>query len=188
MPALTVILVRPLAVACLLGAAACDNNQTFGAPPHPPASQPLPRSTVPTSPSIEPPATEEQKIVAQYVRFWTQTLPTAFAAPGAQRRAILATTTTNPQLDLLLDNMAALDAEGERGYGANQPITHSVELRSDSSLVRGCLDSQSAGILDSSGQPRTAGPQRNAVRVNVKREPDGEWKVSVVTYPANEAC
>ena len=188
MPALTVILVRSLVVACLLGAAACDNNQKFGAPPNPPASHPSPPSTGPTSPSTLPPPAEQQEVVAQYVQFWTQTLPAAFAAADAQRRAILAATTTNPQLDLLLDNMAALDANGERGYGANEPITQSVEVRSNSSLVRGCLDSSSAGILDSSGQPRTAGPNRNAVQVNFERESDGAWKVSVVTYPENETC
>jgi hypothetical protein len=187
MPGWTVGRGRALAVGCGLLAAGCTASEQYGALPTGTAGTGVADARRPSA-SASPAGTVEARIVSQYTRFWTQALPAAFAAPPARRASILSPVTTNPQLELLLHNMAALDASGEAGYGVNRLLGQTVERTADLSLVRGCLDSSAAGITGSSGRPRTRGPDRNAVRVNLKREPGGVWKVSAVTYPAGESC
>jgi hypothetical protein len=138
---------------------------------------------------VSPIGTEEQQIVAQYVKFWTKALPAAFAATAPRRKSILAPTTANPQLDLLLNNMAALDASGERGYGTDVPLDQSVRRDAGSAIVRGCLDSTKSGIADDrTGELVTRGVRQNPVQVSMSKNFDGIWRISAVIYTGGRSC
>ena len=175
-------------VALLVLGAGCteDNADRYGNPPEstvPPSVTGSTRSIAPSS------SIEERQVIEQYVRFWTDVLPKAFAAPAASRRGVLGSVTVEPELGVLLGNMKNNDKKGEKGYGVDVPIHQKVELRADIALVRGCLNSSDAGIMRiDTGKKLTRGPARNRVLANLKRGVDGIWRVSAVTYPGGPEC
>ncbi|HEY0357969.1 MAG TPA: hypothetical protein VGD11_05275, partial [Mycobacteriales bacterium] len=75
---------------------------------------PPPPSTASVTPSAPPTGRAEEQILAQYRRFWTETLPAAQAAPAERRRTILAEVAMEPALSFLLDGIHDLDRTGER--------------------------------------------------------------------------
>jgi hypothetical protein len=184
-PARAVLVIVLAVAACLV--ASCDEEERYGEPPPLPSSRPP--SPTHASPSGTAAKTDEQQILAQYHRFWTDALPRAYAATAPQRRAILAPVTTDPELGVLLRNMSIQDAGGERGYGTQLPLKQSLERSGALSLVRGCLNSRNAGVLRAAtGKKLTRGPERNPVLVNLKKSADSSWRVSFVKYPGGSQC
>ena len=131
----------------------------------------------------------EAEVVAQYSRFWVTALPAAAAAPPARRGAILAPVTAEPQLTHLVRSLAALDADGQRNYGADVPVGQTIRVTGGLALVEGCLDSSHSGVANAAtGAPVTRGVRRNPVRADLTRGSDGVWRVSAVTYPPGTTC
>jgi hypothetical protein len=180
------------ALASLVLSAGCfggDDPDRYGKPPTggnqtPPSASP----SVSVSPTIG--LSDDEAIKAQYRRFWTETLPKAYAATGAgNRRKILEPAAVDPALTRLLENMASQDADSKRAYGADIPLRESVERMNDLSLVRGCLDSSQSGLIDgASGRKISRGPARNPVLVNLRRGRDNIWRVSFVKFPGGNKC
>jgi hypothetical protein len=167
---------------------ACDDDEQYGTPPPAASSR-----AAPSSPGAEPSPTasptDEQQIIAQYRRFWLQTLPAVFAAAPAQRRALLTPVVMNPQLDTLLTNLAALEANGEKDYGTSIPLRQTTRITNRTALVTGCLDSRKAGIVDArSGRMKSHGVARNPVRATLKKNDDAVWRVYAVAYPGGTSC
>ncbi|SHM94879.1 hypothetical protein [Cryptosporangium aurantiacum] len=129
----------------------------------------------------------EAEALAQYLRFWTDALPAAAAAPATRRRTLLAPVTAEPQLTHLVRSLAVLDAEGQRSYGRDVPLHQTVRIEGALAFVEGCLDSTGSGVADADG-PVTRGVARNPVRANLTRGTDGTWRVSAVTYPRGTTC
>lgn len=205
------------AVCVVPGAAACGGGESYGSlpPPGAPSGAGAAPSGVPVSPGASAPSgarpaaeadagsadaeraagrragerAVEAEVVARYTRFWVEALPAAAAAPASHRAGILAPVTAEPQLTHLVRALAALDAGGRRGYGADVPLTQSVRVRGELALVEGCLDSSHSGVADAtSGAPVTRGVLRNPVRADLTRGTDGHWRVSAVTYPPGTTC
>ncbi|MFG1920778.1 hypothetical protein [Cryptosporangium sp. NPDC048952] len=127
--------------------------------------------------------------MAQYRRFWVEVLPAAAAAPASRRRTILAVVTAEPELTHLVRSLAALDANGQRNYGADVPVAQTVRVNGTSALVTGCLDSSRSGVANAAtGDPVTRGVPRNPVRADLIHAPDGIWRISAVTYPPATTC
>lgn len=155
----------------------------------PPTPSATPSSTASAMPSPSTSLTDEQQILAQYKRFWLEALPAAFSAPASQRRSILEPVVTDPELTVLVDNLAALNERGEKDYGVNRPLRQTVEIRQNLSLVTGCLDSSGSGVAEAkTGRKKTKGVPQNPVRVNLRRTAGQAWRVSAVTYPGGRSC
>lgn len=173
--------------AVLMLLAGCPKNgdeDQYGEPPTSSSRSAQPRSSTPS-----PVQAEEERILLQYQKFWAETLPRAFAAAAKDRLALLASVTMDPELKLLLGNMAENDKNGETGYGADAPLSQTIERKGGVALVRGCLDSSRAGIKEiSSGRKLTRGPARNKVLANLRKGADGIWRVYAVTYPGGSKC
>lgn len=164
-----------------------DDKDRYGKPPS--DGPPTTASSGSASPSPSASLTDEQQILAQYRKFWTEALPKAFAAVPSARRSVLTSATMDPELSVLLQNMAIQDNAGERGYGSSIPLRQTVETNASVSLVRGCLDSRDAGVLSvKTGKKLTRGPAQNPVLVNLKRGSDRVWRVSFVSYPGGSKC
>jgi hypothetical protein len=163
-----------LLIAFLLGLAACQDAEVYGAPPPPPS----------------PVRGEEQQAIGQYLQFWEVALPTAFnALTDVQRREALAPVTTDPELSLLLHNLATLTKSPERSYGHNAPIRQKAQLNTGSALVTGCLDSTGTGKASrKTGKLLTRGVPQNPVRVSLTKGADGRWRVSAVVFTGGSSC
>jgi len=165
-----------------------DDPDRYGKPPT--GGERTPASASPSvSASPSDGLSDEEAIKAQYRRFWTEILPAASAANEDDRRAILVEAVMDPELSVLLKNMANQDSRGVKGYGADVPLAESIEHRSGVALVRGCLDSSNSGVRDGkTGRRITKGPARNPVRVNLQRAQDNAWRVSHVAFSGGGAC
>jgi hypothetical protein len=169
----------------VLGASGCTGDSGKG-----PVDPPLPPST-PASPvpSVSPTGTAEDQILAQYRRFWTETLPAAQSAPPEARRSILAAAAMEPALRSLLDGIRDLDRTGEKAYGHLVPVGETLKRRRDIALVTGCLDSSEAGTTDAkSGRVVSRGPGREAVLVTLKAGEDSVWRVYQTGFPKDQRC
>ncbi len=170
--------------AVLVLVAGCDDEPDYRRLP--PTSSATPSAA---APNVSPSLTTEQQILAQYERFWTEAAPASDSASNHERRAILAPVVMNPQLDLMLNNAAVLNARGERSYGVDRPLRQTVVINGDLALVRGCLDSSKSGIADkASGRPKTRGVPQNPVLANFRRGADFVWRISGITYPGGRSC
>lgn len=176
-----------VAVVALL--AGCTGQEQYGTVPTGSWSPGASESVSPT-PSASPSLSEDEHIMAQLRKFWTDALPKAYAAPAAQRRAILEPVTMEPQLSQLLRNMSAQDKEGYRVYGVDKIITASVEEKQDGIvLIDTCLDSTQTGLVEiKTGKKSDQGPAENPIKVNLKRAPDGVWRVSFIELQKGTRC
>jgi hypothetical protein len=174
-------------VFALVVVAACTGDgERYGELPTP---EPSASKKSSLSPSPSPSLSDEQQIIAQYKRFWTEVLPKAYAARRSERQAILQPVVVDPALTKLLRNMAAQDADGKRAYGADIPLRQNVEVVKELSLVRGCLDSSKSGLMEAqSGKKLNRGPAQNPVLVNLMHSLDGSWRVSFVKFPGGSKC
>jgi hypothetical protein len=177
-----------LVVMALLAGCTTSEEFKYGKPP---TSNPRPSKTATESPRPSPTSspTDEQQILAQYQRFWTDVLPRAYAAPAVNRRAILKPVVVDPALTRLLRNMSAQDADSKRAYGFDRPLRQKVERVNELSLVRGCLDSSKSGLLNvKTGKKISRGPALNPVLVNLRHGNDGVWRVSFVKFSGGTKC
>ena len=95
----------------------------------------------------------------------------------------------NPELGVLLNNMAATDSMNQAGYGVDIPLRQTVQRTATIALVRGCLDSSRSGIKDlKTGKRLLRGPAQNKVLVNLKPGPDHVWRLSAIEYPGGSGC
>jgi hypothetical protein len=160
-------------------------------PPTPGSTSGSHASVVPTSPvpSASPTGTAEEQILAQYKRFWTQALPDAFAAPAADRRAVLAPVAMDPALSQLVTGIANLERRGQTNYGFDQPISQTLRRVKKQALVRGCLDSSHSGLAEiESGKRLQRGDPRNRVLVRLDLDVDNVWRVYAVGYRPEATC
>ena len=171
-----------------------SENEQYGKLPETSRSTPTPPATS-ASPTVDPrprptpSRTIDQQIIAQYKRFWLETLPAAFSAPAQERRAILAPVVMDPELELVLHNMAANDLLHRGGYGVDTPLRQALQRTSTIALVRGCLDSSRGGIKDlRTGKKLKRGPAQNRVLVNLKPGTDNVWRISAIHYPGGSGC
>jgi hypothetical protein len=131
----------------------------------------------------------EEQILAQYRRFWTQSLPAAEAAPADGRRALLAPVAMEPALSYFVAGIAELDRLQQRAYGSAIPVKETLKRRGDTVLVTGCLDSSGAGKVDAkSGKVLTKGPEREKVLVTLMRGKDRVWRFYQTGFPEDYQC
>jgi hypothetical protein len=139
--------------------------------------------------NASPSGTVEEQILAQYRRFWTESLPAAHDASPQDRKAILATTVMEPALSFIVDGIAEMDRAGEKGYGYPIPVRETIKRHGSTALTTGCLDSSHAGTADArSGRILTKGPDSEAVLVTLKRSADGIWRVYETGFPEDSRC
>ena len=167
----------------VLGVTGCSGDGTG------PVDPPVP-TTATVTPSASPTGTAEEQILAQYRRFWTETLPAAQAASGDRERTrILAPVVMEPALRLLIGGMAKLDRQGQQAYGQDVPIREVVERQGGTALVTGCLDSSQTGVADrATGERLTVGVPTNPVLVTLKRGDDAVWRVFGTRFPGGRRC
>jgi hypothetical protein len=170
----------------VLGVAGCSGHERGPVDPPVPPTAP---TTASGAPSVSPTGTVEEQILAQYRRFWTETLPAAQAAPVERRKAILAEAAMEPALSFLLDGILELDRSGERAYGHLIPAGETVKRLRGTALVTGCLDSSHAGTIDAeSGRVLAKGPGREQVLVTLKVGSDSAWRVYQTGFPDGRRC
>jgi hypothetical protein len=151
--------------------------------------EPPPPSTARVTPSAPPTGTAEEQILAQYRRFWTETLPAAQAAPVERRSGILAETVMEPALSFLVEGIRKDHSADEKPYGHAVPIGETLKRRHDLALVTGCLDSSHSGKADAqSGKVLTKGPSRELVLVTLKLGADLIWRVYETGFPDTGRC
>ena len=138
-----------------------------------------------SSPSPTPPPTVEQQVLAQYAAFWPAQTK-ASLADEADREAVLAPYTADPELRSLLDGIAAQRRLGKVFYGADIPRP-AIEMLSEDrgiAVVRDCADSSQTGLMDAAtGEKLTRGVERNPVVTTMHRGADGVWRVTFLTHP-----
>jgi hypothetical protein len=162
----------------VLGASGCTTDGK--GPVDPPAPSSSAASVTPTS---SPSGTVEEQILAQYRRFWTETLPALFAARVEDRTALLRPVVTDPLLPALLRTAGDLDRKGQQATGFPILITQSVSRRGSEAIVVGCMDSSKASVKDrATGQEITRGRPRDPTEAFFKVGNDGVWRV----YSLNE--
>ncbi|HEY0485320.1 MAG TPA: hypothetical protein VGD72_03610 [Mycobacteriales bacterium] len=134
-------------------------------------------------------ASTETQILDQYRKLWSETLPAAMSAAPGERKDILSTTLTDPELGNALDRLAAMDRRGRRAYGSDVPLRQTVTLTGATAVVTGCLDSSQSGIADSkTGRKLTRGVATNPVSVTFHRGKDGVWRASETRFPGTRTC
>lgn len=174
-------------VAVVLALTSCSGHSAsrYGVPPD--AQGNGLREPELSSASGAPSGTDDERVLHQYRKFWTSTLPAAYAAPAGKRQAVLGRVVTAELVAPLMERISKLEATGRTAYGSDSPISEQIEYSKRVGgyvLVRGCLDSSRTGVAElTSGRILTVGVPHNPVRVNLRRTADGEWLVSSLHFP-----
>ncbi|GAA0271015.1 hypothetical protein GCM10009539_67860 [Cryptosporangium japonicum] len=172
---------RALAAVSLVALGGCGAGESYGSLPPPAHSS--------SAACAAAGCGEAEVVVAQYRRFWAESLPAASGAAPGLRRAVLAPVTAEPELTHLVRSLAVLDGKGQRSYGTDAPVSQTVRVNGLAAQVDGCLDSSRSGVADAiTGKPITRGVARNPVSVEMVRGPDEIWRVAAVTYPGDTTC
>ena len=170
-------------IACLLSG--CSAGSAPTAVIQPPTVSPSSSAKSSGTSSATPSATsEQQRVLAQYQRFWTSLTPIS-KMPAAQRRFKLAEVAVNPELKSLVGGMAKNDREGQVFYGVQ--ILHPKPIRvtqdGTTAVVDDCQDSRHTGLaVRATMATVTVGVAHNHVVLTMKRTADDLWKVAFVSY------
>ncbi len=151
-------------------------------------------STAPAGPSAEPVApppvtlSEEEQILAQYRRF-SASLTTLSNLPAAERPALLGEIATDPLYTQGLEGLAAGDAAGEINYGQAKVSPRVANIGLATAVVQDCQDgSQTGRARKSDGTKLTVGLAAELAVTQMRRGPDGIWRVAEVVYPPDRTC
>ena len=177
---------RVIVIGCLTAAAitSCSSSAKVRVD-QPGTGSPSGSPTASGIPSPTPSLTVDQQILGQYGGFW-KVQTKASLAEEADREAILAPFTIDPELHSLLDGIAAQRRLGRVFYGADIPRPAIEMLSTDRGIavVRDCADSTQTGLMDAAtGQKLTTGVERNPVVTTMHRGDDGSWRVTFLTHP-----
>lgn len=113
-----------------------------------------------------------------YLRFWSVAY-SLDAHPVIEWRSRLAAVTTDPLLPQLLSALQAQHTSGIREYGQVRPQPVTVEVHGDLATVVDCQDASGAGeAYADSGMPKTVGRARTPIAASLRRDADGQWRVS----------
>ena len=157
-----------------------------------PVDPPVPSATssaASVAPTASPTGTVDEQILAQYRRFWTETLPAVFAASADERPAMLRPVVTDPLLPALIESADELDQQGRLSTGSPVLIRQSVTRRGSEAIVVGCMDSSRARVTDrATGRPITRGRRRDPTETYFKLENDGVWRVYSLNEPKGTRC
>ncbi|MBW3647684.1 MAG: hypothetical protein KY440_07910 [Actinobacteria bacterium] len=147
-----------------------------------------PPSAAPVMPS-PPTLSEEEQILAQYRRFFASST-TLSTLPAAERPALLREIATDPQYTRTLDGLAAADAAGEINYGGQGGVSPRVaNIGLATAVVQDCQDgSQTGRARKSDGTKLTVGLPAELAVTQMRRGPDGIWRVAEVIYPPDRTC
>ena len=150
--------------------------------PPPPSDGAGPTSATTPRPPDAPAASEHERILAQYRKYFTaQTL--LIRAPAAQRPALLAEVAVDPSYSRTLAGLAAADAAGETFYGeiTLHPVVVSVNGRT--AELRDCQDASARGrMMKDTGEKVTVGRDGDELLATMTRGDDGLWRMSQATY------
>lgn len=151
-------------------------------------------SAAPPAPSVDPvppaPAelTVEEQILSQYRKFHA-VLDTLPDIPAAERPGVLREVASDPQYTSSLELVAAADAAGETFYGTGSLNPRGVIIGQAAAVVRDCQDNSQTGQLRrSDGKKLTVGLPAELAVTQVKRGPDGIWRVAEIVYPTDQSC
>lgn len=151
-------------------------------------------STAPSAPSVDPvtppPAelTVEEQILAQYREFFV-VLDSLADLPASERPAVLREIATDPQYSRTLDGLAAADAAGETNYGQSKVNPRVSNVGLATAVVQDCQDgSQTGRARKSDGTKLTVGPPAELATTQMRRGPDGVWRVAEIVYPPDSTC
>ncbi len=150
-------------------------------------------SAAPPAPSVVPPVaaelTVEEQILTQYRKFHavSETLP---ELPADQRAGVFREVAADPEYTRLLEGAAKADAAGETFYGASRLNPGGVIIgQGATAVVRDCQDSSQTGRLRrSDGQKLTVGLPAELAVTQMRRGPDGIWRVAEIVYPTDQTC
>jgi hypothetical protein len=169
----------------VLGASGCTGDSGKG-----PVDPPLPPST-PASPvpSVSPTGTAEDQILAQYRRFWTETLPAVFAAEPNQRRAALGPVAADPLVPELLRLARGFDDKNEVASGTPVVLQQMVSRSGREAIVFGCLDMRMTIRTDrATGRVTFRGQSRDPDQAYFKIGDDGIWRVYALDQRPGSKC
>jgi hypothetical protein len=151
-------------------------------------------STAPPAPSVDPgtpvPAelTVEEQILTQYREFFA-VLDTLPDIPADERPGVWREVASDPQYTRSLEGVAAADAAGETFYGAVRANPRVANIGQAAAVVRDCRDSSQAGRLRrSDGKKLTVGLPAELAVTQMRRGPDGIWRVAEIVFPTDQGC
>ena len=180
-------------IACLLSGCSAGSTPTAVRPPPTVSPSPSARSSATSSATslatslATPSATsEQQRVLAQYQRFWKSLTPIS-KIPAAQRRFKLAEVAVNPELKSLVEGMSKNDRERQVFYGVQSLHPKPIRVTQDgtTAVVDDCQDSRHTGLADRATMATvTVGVAHNHVVLTMKRTAGDLWKVAFVSYTA----
>jgi hypothetical protein len=171
----------------VLGASGCSRDDKG---PVDPPTQPSPTVSA-VSPSLtpSPTGTAEEQILAQYRRFWTETLPMALAAPAVERPRVLAPVVSDPLVPELLRVASLFEKRNQRPTGSPNLIRQAVYRKGSSAIVVGCIDESGFFLTDkATGETSGRGRARAPSQTRLKKGTDGVWRVYSVKDLAGQRC
>lgn len=126
---------------------------------------------------------ERDAVIDAYKEFWPQ-LTKASAQPEAEWPAVLAEVATDPQLSRSLAGIRQLRAQSRTIYGSVSERVSVVDVSGNKATLKDCQDASRSGQADATtGDPKTAGVERNPVTATLVRGADKGWRVSEILYP-----
>jgi hypothetical protein len=157
-----------------------------------PVDPPVPSATssaASVAPTASPTGTVDEQILAQYRRFWTETLPAVFAATPDQRRHVLEPVAADPLLPELLRLAREFDDNNEVASGSPVVLKQMINRRGREVIVFGCLDMRPAIRTDSAtGRVTYRGKPRDPNQAYFRAGADGTWRVYALDERPGSKC
>jgi hypothetical protein len=131
----------------------------------------------------------EEQILAQYRRFWTETLPAIFAAPPDQRVHILEPVAADPLLPELLRLANGFDEKDQVASGTPVVLKQVVSRKGREASVFGCLDMRPAIRTDrTTGRVTYRGRPRDPNQAYLRLDADGTWRLYALDERPGSKC
>jgi len=135
-------------------------------------------------------AADRAAVEAQWVKSWDVFLAIAIT-PAADREALVATVSVDPNRSKMLEAGSQFDAQGVQTYGTlghriswPQPINGAT-----TAVIDDCQDrSQSGSMKTATGDKVTVGVPRDHYQGSLVKGDDGIWRVAQMFYLKDEPC
>lgn len=164
--------IAALAIASVAGCGSSEQPKTEAFEP----------STVTSTPSPSPTASQNDAILAAYRAFFARQTDISLAGRD-DRRALLEPIATDPALSRVLRGMFAADEIGEVGYGEAVVNPTVTKVDGDSATITDCQDTSKSGRMKrAGGKITTRGTSEAKVEATAKRGPDDQWRIATVDY------
>jgi hypothetical protein len=157
-----------------------------------PVDPPVPSATssaASVAPTASPTGTVDEQILAQYRRFWTETMPGALAVPASDRPRVLKAVAADPLVPELLRVAKLFEQRNQRPTGAPSLIHQSITRKGTKAVVVGCIDESEFFLTDkSTGEESGRGLPRVSTQTRLARGSDGIWRVYSIKDLSGTQC